>query len=151
MSNNNESIDYPQVYVHLDSEAYTSKIMVGKHSLIADEPTSVGGKDLGPGPYELLLASLGSCTAMTIKMYAKRKEWDLKEVKVGLSHSKDYSRDCETCESSSSKIDIIERNIELIGNLDKKQRDRLLDIANKCPVHKTLLNDVNIETSLVKS
>jgi putative redox protein len=72
-------------------------------------------------------------------------------VKVGLSHSKDYSRDCETCESSSSKIDIIERNIELIGNLDKKQRDRLLDIANKCPVHKTLLNDVNIETSLVKS
>jgi uncharacterized OsmC-like protein len=151
MSDNYENIDTPQVSVHLDSEEYTSKIIAGKHSLIADEPNSVGGKDLGPGPYELLLASLGSCTAMTIKMYAKRKEWDLKEVKVGLSHSKDYARDCETCESSSSKIDIIERNIELIGNLDQKQKDRLLEIANKCPVHKTLLNEVKIETSLVKA
>lgn len=147
----NDNTDHPQVSVHLDSEEYTSKIISGKHSLIADEPKSVGGKDLGPGPYELLLASLGSCTAMTIKMYAKRKEWDLKEVKVGLSHSKDYTKDCETCESSSSKIDIIERNIELIGNLDQKQRNRLLEIANKCPVHKTLLNEVKIETSLAKA
>ena len=137
-----------QVQVKIGHNGYTTEITVGKHNLLADEPKEVGGNDLGPNPYSLLLSSLGSCTALTIKMYANRKEWKLEEVLVSLSHSKEYAKDCDDCEQSNAKIDFIEREIELIGDLDDTQKARLMDIANKCPVHKTLLGKIEIETTL---
>ncbi|MEQ6120842.1 OsmC family protein [Reichenbachiella sp. MALMAid0571] len=140
-----------QVHVKVGHNGYTTEITAGNHSLLADEPKEVGGNDLGPNPYALLLSSLGACTAITIKMYANRKEWKLDEVLVGLSHSKEYTKDCDDCEQSNAKIDFIEREIELIGDLDDTQKARLMDIANKCPVHKTLHSKIEVETTLVST
>lgn len=137
-----------QVAVQLSDEGFTSRIMAGKHALIADEPIDVGGNDYGPSPYDLLLSSLGACTAMTIRMYTNRKEWDLEEVTVHLSHNKDHASDCESCEKDGTKIDHIYRTIELSGNLDDKQRKRILEIADKCPVHKTLHSEIKVLTEL---
>ncbi|MFY0627729.1 MAG: OsmC family protein [Reichenbachiella sp.] len=124
----------------------TTEIGSEHHLLFADEPKQVGGHDKGPSPYEYLLASLGSCTAMTLRLYADHKGWDLEEVKISLNHNKDYPTDCEDCENSASKIDVIEKKIELIGNLDDPQKNRLLEIADKCPVHKTLNSSIEIRT-----
>ncbi len=137
-----------EVAVRLGNDGYTTDIMVRKHSLTADEPTSVGGNDFGPSPYELVTAGLGACTAMTLHMYARRKKWDLQEVTVHLEHYKDYVTDQENLEESKSKIDHFDRLIELKGDLDEKQIARLLEIADKCPVHRTLHNPVEIRTSL---
>ncbi|MEM6766536.1 MAG: alpha/beta fold hydrolase [Bacteroidota bacterium] len=137
-----------QVVVHTGSEGYTTEIRIGPHRLLADEPESVGGENLGPTPYGLLAASLGACTSMTLRMYANRKKWDLQEVKVHLSHAKDYAEDCEACEREGTKIDIFDREIELVGKLDDKQRARLLEMADRCPVHKTLHADVHVNTKL---
>ena len=137
-----------QVIVRTGSDGYTTEIKAGKHQLIADEPESVGGNDYGPTPYGLLLSSLGACTSMTLRMYADRKNWDLQEVNVHLNHDKIHSEDCEQCEQQTAKIDRIERVIELKGNLDEKQRARLLQIADKCPVHKTLHNQISVNTTL---
>lgn len=131
-----------------NDEDYTVEIQAGNHHLRADEPTSVGGNDFGPDPYGLLLSALGSCTAMTIRMYANRKGWDLDSVSVHLDHSKVYNEDCDGCERSTSKIDKIEKQISITGNLDEKQVNRMLEISEKCPVHKTLNNTVIIETKL---
>lgn len=128
------------------TEGFTTEIVAGNHSFIADEPTKIGGKDLGPSPYELLMGSLGACTAMTIRMYADRKKWPLEEVKVHLQHQKDYPQDCENTDNDQSLIDVVEREIELAGNLDEQQRARLLEIASKCPVHKTLESKVTVIT-----
>ena len=117
---------------------FTTEVMVQQHSLLADEPESVGGRNLGPTPYDLVAAGLGACTGMTLRMYADRKEWPLEAVRVRLMHKKVYAEDCEHCEDPEQKIDQIERVIELQGELDEKQRDRLMEIADKCPVHKTL-------------
>ncbi len=136
------------VTVSIGKNGFTTDIKAGKHSFVADEPVAIGGKDLGPSPYDLLLASLGACTAITLRMYADRKEWDLKEVVVELKHSKDYYTDCEDCESSGVKIDIIERIIHIKGDLDDEQKKRLLIIADKCPVHKTLHNEIKVKTDL---
>ena len=130
------------------SESFTTEIVAGVHKLVADEPASVGGNDYGPTPYGYLTAALGACTSMTLRMYAQRKGWDLQEAVVHLGHGKDYKRDCEECEVSGSKIDHFEREIELKGNLDETQRARLLEIADKCPVHKTLHNEVVVNTKL---
>lgn len=138
-----------QVAVRLQHDGgFTTEIKSGDHFLLADEPKSVGGNNLGPSPYDLLLSSLGACTAMTLKMYADRKKWDLGEINIELNHSKDYAKDCETCENGSSKIDIIEKVIHISGDLDQKQKSRLLEIADKCPVHKTLHSEVKVETRL---
>ncbi len=137
-----------QVVVRLGSDGYTTEIMAGRHGLIADESEKLGGNDFGPSPYELLSASLGACTAMTLQMYARRKQWDLKEVKVHLSYAKDYLEDCQTCEKPESKIDHFDRIIELEGNLSEVQRNRLLEIAEKCPVHKTLHNSIVVHSFL---
>jgi len=120
------------------------QIDAGAHTLYADEPVGVGGDDAGPNPYELLLAALGACTSMTLLMYARRKLWPLEDVAVQLSHRRDYARDCEECDQRPVQIDVIERRITLVGPLDAAQRARLLEIAEKCPVHRTLTGTIRI-------
>ena len=126
-------------------------ISVGLHHLLADEPKTSGGSDAGPDPYELLLSALGSCTNMTLQMYADRKKWPLKEVRVTLTHSKNYANDCVNCEQPAAMLDRIERRITLIGELSGEQRQRLLEIANLCPVHRSLTSRIDIQTELVNS
>ncbi|MEM1407471.1 MAG: alpha/beta fold hydrolase [Bacteroidota bacterium] len=130
-------------------DGYTTELRAGNHSFLADEPSSVGGKDLGPTPYDYLVAALGSCTSMTLRMYANRKKWPLEAAVVHLEHNKVHEEDCENCEKNSAKIDQIEREIELIGNLSGEQREKLLEIADKCPVHKTLHNEIKVVTKLI--
>ena len=127
---------------------FRTDITVRGHELIADEPESVGGTGMGPDPYDYLLAALGSCTSMTIRMYADRKRWPLESVVVRLKHQKIHAEDCRECETKSGKVDIIEREIELIGPLDKEQRERLLEIANRCPVHRTLHSEIVVRSIL---
>jgi putative redox protein len=120
----------------------------GRHTLQADEPASAGGGDSGPGPYELLLMALGSCTSMTINLYAARKKWPLEQVVVRLKHSRVHAEDCVDCEDAKSKIDRIDKSVELIGSLDEAQRTRLLQIADQCPVHRTLTSKtIDIRTA----
>lgn len=128
--------------------AFSQKITMRNHTLIADEPISFGGRDLGPNPYDLVLAGLGACTAMTIRWYANHYKYPLENVLVKLNHDKIHEKDCENCEEHSEKIDHIERIIELQGPLNEEQRKKLLEIANKCPVHKTLTSEIIIDTSL---
>lgn len=124
------------------------EIRAGAHTLYADEPIGAGGEDAGPTPYELLLAGLGACTSMTLLMYARRKQWPLEDVVVQLSHRRDYARDCEECDEKPVQIDLIERRITLVGTLDAEQRARLLEIAQKCPVHRTLLGTIKVVDTL---
>ncbi len=141
-----------QVVVRLEGDDFTTEVQAGDHSLIADEPVSFGGNDFGPSPYELLNSSLGACTAMTLKMYARRKNWDLEDVLVHLSYSKTnkYEEHQANPENADSRIDRFEREIELIGNLDADQRKRLLEIATKCPVHKTISSPSEFATKLIE-
>jgi uncharacterized OsmC-like protein/alpha/beta superfamily hydrolase len=128
---------------------FAQDIGVGKHHLRADEPSSAGGTDSGPSPYDLLLAGLGACTSMTIRMYADLKQIPLENVTVRLKHDKVHAQDCAECETREGKIDRIDREIELAGKLDEAQRAKLLEIANKCPVHRTLHSEIWIPTRLV--
>jgi putative redox protein len=127
---------------------YAQVVYDGKHRLTADEPIESGGLDTGPNPYGLLLAALGACTSITLRMYADRKKWPLRQVAVRLRHSKSYDKDCEGCDEKPAKIDHIEREIELTGELSDEQRQRLLEIANKCPVHQTLERKNEVVTTL---
>jgi len=120
----------------------------GRHVLPADEPVAVGGTDTGPGPYQYLLAALGTCTAMTLRMYARQKKWPLEKVTVRLTHAKIHAVDCAECETKEGKIDRIQRSLELEGPLDAAQRQRLLEIADRCPVHRTLTSEIVIQTRL---
>jgi uncharacterized OsmC-like protein len=119
------------------------------HELVADEPTSLGGTGAGPTPYDYLLAALGSCTTMTLRMYADRKGWPLESVTVRLSQDRIHAADCEECETEEGRIDRIEREIELEGPLDEKQRRRLLEIADMCPVHRTMQTEAFVKNVLV--
>jgi putative redox protein len=122
----------------------------GRHTVIADEPVPAGGADVGPGPYEFLLMSLGSCTSMTVHLYARRKQWPLEQCVVRLRHAKVYADDCAGCDNNpKAMIDRIDRAIEFIGVLDEEQRSRLLQIANQCPVHRTLSSKIDITTKAV--
>ena len=139
-----------QVVASLDTEdGFTTQMKLGKHYITADEPTSYGGNDFGPSPYELVSAGLSACTAMTIQMYVKRKGWDLQNVEVHTSFGKHHAVDCEDCDNTSAKIDTFNREIKLTGNLDAKQIERILVIADKCPVHKTLHNEIQVVTKLI--
>lgn len=131
------------------SGRFAQHIAVGSaHLLRADEPKSVGGEDSGPSPYGFLTAALGACTSMTIRMYADRKGWPLDKVAVTLKHGKEHAADCAGCENSSARIDRFERVVELVGDLDESQRSKLLEIADRCPVHRTLHGQVEVATRL---
>jgi len=125
---------------------FQQEIIAGGHRLHADEPVNVGGLDSGPGPYDLLLAALGACTSMTLRLYADRKKIPLRRTQVRLRHSRIYATDCAECETKEGMLDRIERFITLEGELDAAQRAQLIDIANKCPVHRTLTSEIDIRT-----
>ena len=137
------------VLARIGATGFTTDIQSGNHTFRADEPLSVGGDDFGPNPYDLLLSSLGACTAMTMRMYADRKGWGIEEINVHLSHNKKHVKDCIDCDTQSGYIDYIEKEIEITADLDKEQRQRLLEIADKCPVHRTLHNEVKVTTKLI--
>jgi len=136
------------VTVHGSAAGFAQEIVAGRHRLMADEPTSVGGTDTGPNPYDFLLAALGSCTSMTVALYARRKRWPLEAVTVRLRHSKIHAADCAECATRERLLDHIDREVELVGVLSDEQRARLLEIANKCPVHRTLASEIHIQTHL---
>ncbi|MFD2531701.1 OsmC family protein [Gracilimonas halophila] len=134
------------------TEAFKTTLTAGRHELISDEPESVkGGQDTGPDPYDYLLMGLGSCTLMTVKMYAERKGWELEDIYLELRHNKRHADDCAECEDPKSKIDHIDKELIIKGDLDQEQLDKLLEISKKCPVHKTLESDITILSSLSKS
>ena len=136
------------VIVRGDATGLAQEIETGRHRLVADEPVEAGGTDTGPAPYELLLAALGACTSMTLSMYARRKQWPLERVTVRLRHGRIHAQDCAECETKEGMLDRIEREISLTGPLAAEQRERLLAIANRCPVHRTLVSEVDIRTRL---
>ena len=140
-----------EVMANLGADGYTTQIIAGKHHFVADEPLKAGGSNLGPNPYELVSSGLAACTSMTIQMYARRKEWQVDNVETHVNYSKKHADDCENCEDEKAKIDSFDREISIKGNLDDKQIDRLMQIANKCPVHKTLSSKAQIITKLKKS
>ena len=128
---------------------FQQTVAIGRHQLIADEPVAAGGEDSGPGPYDYLLAGLGACTSMTMRMYADRKSLPLERVTVTLKHGKIHAKDCEECETREGMLDQIEREIAIEGTLDAEQHRRLLEIADKCPVHRTLHSEIRIVTRAV--
>jgi len=134
-----------EVIAKIGRDKYRTVLTNGTHQVIGDEPTPYG-TDEGPDPYSFLLMSLGGCVAMTIRMYADRKKWDLENVEVQLSQERVYQKDCEECESKDGYVHHIEKKVKLTGNLDEKQRARLMEIADRCPVNKTLLNEIKIKT-----
>lgn len=136
------------VVASTDAGPFDQIMLNGRHSLRADEPKSAGGQDSGPGPYDLLLMALGSCTSMTVHMYAARKKWPLEQVVVNLRHQRRYVEDCADCDKPSALLDHIDRSITFVGALDQAQRARLLEIADHCPVHKTLTSRIIIKTIL---
>ncbi len=130
-----------------ETDGFTNEVKAGAHALAADEPTSVGGADEGPNPYEYLLAALGACTSMTLRMYAKRKGWSLDHVEVKLRHGRIHAKDCEDCASDKGLVDEIFTEVRVEGDLDEEQQARLMEIAERCPVHKTLTTETKIRMS----
>ena len=145
----NPSNGVPHVIVRGDAAGFAQQIEIGPHRLKGDEPVAVGGTDTGPSPYDFLLAALGTCTSMTIAFYARRKSWPLERVTVSLHHGKIHATDCAECETKVGKIDRIEREIELTGALTTEQRAKLMEIADRCPVHQTLTSEINIRPRAV--
>ena len=135
------------VIVNSEREGLLQTIQIGQHRLQSDEVPNLGN-DGGPDPYELLLAALGACTSMTLRMYADRKQWPLQSVQVRLGHSRIHAEDCAACDSQEGMVDQIDAEITLIGDLSESQRQRLMEIAERCPVHRTLLGEIQIRMSL---
>jgi putative redox protein len=125
---------------------FQQTVSIGPHRLLADEPMAAGGDDTGPGPYDFLLAGLGACTSMTMRLYADRKSLPLERVSVTLTHSRIHAEDCAECETKSGMLDQINRSIAMEGALDAEQRNKLMEIADKCPVHRTLSSEIHIVT-----
>ncbi|GAB3646970.1 bifunctional alpha/beta hydrolase/OsmC family protein [Echinicola sediminis] len=141
-----------QLVAHLDVEndEFTTRIQTSKHTFLSDEPTDVGGDGFGPSPYDFLSAALASCTVMTIKLYAERKGWDLKEVYAYITYSKKHSDDLKVDVEQPGNLDFLSKKLKFVGNLDKKQQEKLKEIASKCPVHRTLQTQTVIETELIQ-
>lgn len=148
MSDTSNSLPSGVVLVEGADGPFGQTVRSGPHVLRADEPPESGGNDAGPGPYAYLLAALGTCTAMTLRLYARQKKWPLADVKVRLTHDRIHATDCAECETKEGRIDRIEKVIELIGPLDDGQRQRLLQIAERCPVHRTLVSEIVIQSRL---
>lgn len=129
---------------------FTQEVGIGRHRVAADEPIAQGGLDRGPSPYDLLLASLGACTAMTLRLYAERRQLSLRQVRVRLHHAKIHAEDCADCETRNGLVDRIDRVITLQGQLTEQERIKLLEIANKCPVHRTLQSEISVNTRLAE-
>jgi uncharacterized OsmC-like protein len=132
------------VVVHGKASGFLQEVVSGAHHLQADEPVSAGGSDVAPGPYDYLLIALGVCTSMTVGLYARRKQWPLENITVSLRHSRIHAKDCEECDAKEGMLDRIETEIELTGSLSSEQRAKLMEIAAKCPVHRTLKSEINI-------
>ncbi len=140
--------EHDWVLAHIGAAGLRTELSAEGHSLIADEPESVGGTAAGPNPYGYLCAALASCTSMTLRMYADRKGWPLEDVNTRVRHSKIHAEDCADCESREGRVDLLEREIEMAGPLDDAQRKRLLEIADLCPVHRTLTGEIAVRTRL---
>jgi putative redox protein len=145
----NNSNSPPNVIVRGSAARFAQQIEIGPHRLKGDEPAAFGGTDTGPSPYDFLLAALGTCTSMTISFYARRKGWPLEDITVSLHHSKIHATDSAECETKVGRIDRIEREIHLTGALTNEQRAKLMEIANRCPVHQTLTSEINIRTRAI--
>ena len=134
------------VVVRGNARDFSQEVVSGRHHLRVDEPVSFGGNDAAPGPYDYLLIALGSCTSMTVGLYARRNKWPLQDIVVSLRHSRIHAKDCEECETKEGMLDRIEMSIEMTGSLTPEQRAKLIEIAGKCPVHRTLTSEINIRT-----
>ena len=137
-----------QVITRIGRSGYVTDIMAAGHGLVADEPVSMGGTDKGPAPFDLLMAGLGTCKAMTLRMYSDRKQWPLEAVTVKLNHKKIDAADCETCQTKEGQLDQFDCEIDLSGELDDQQKQRLLQIADRCPVHRTLHSEIIVKSKL---
>jgi putative redox protein len=144
-----EPLAVPEVVVRSGPSGLRQEVEAGSHHWVADEPTSVGGTGEGPTPYDLLLGALGSCTSMTLRLYADRRKWPLEGVVVRLRHQRVHRDDCINCEKQDASIERVERTLELKGPLSDEQRNRLLEIAERCPVHQTLQHKMDVRTTLV--
>jgi len=142
---NGEQDASPDIVVHGNARGFLQEIAAGAHHLGADEPESVGGTDLAPDPYDYLLAGLGACTSMTIGLFARKKKWPLEDVKVALRRSRIHAADCADCESTEGMLDHIDVEVSLTGDLTDAQRATLMNIAQKCPVHRTLKSEIKID------
>jgi uncharacterized OsmC-like protein len=140
----------PDIVVRGGADSFKQEIIAGEHRLVADEPVSAGGGDAGPDPYDYLLASLGVCTSMTVGLYARRKQFPLENIAVSLWHSRIHVRDCEECETKDGMVDRIDVEVELTGPLTAEQHAKLMEIAGKCPVHRTLTSEINIRLRSAK-
>ena len=143
---NHDATDEGTVTVHGSAAGFAQHISIGQHRLAADEPIVVGGTNTGPTPYDLLLSALGACKSMTVAMYARRKRWPLEAVTVRLRHSRVHAADCDDAETEEGMLDHLDCEVEVTGELSDEQRARLLDIATRCPVHRTLKSEILIQT-----
>jgi putative redox protein len=137
-------------HLNIKEDNFTTAIQTKNHTLIADEPTSIGGSDFGPSPYEYLNAALAACTVMTLKLYAEQKKWDLQEVFVYISHSREHSKDLNTDVDKPKYLDYISKKLKFLGNLDTEQKERLKEVASRCPVHKTIASQVEFQTQIIE-
>jgi putative redox protein len=140
----NDLVKPADVVVRGHASGFLQEVTTGKHNLRADEPVSAGGSDAGPSPYDYLLIALGVCTSMTVGLYARRKQWPLQNIIVSLWHSRIHAKDCEECETKEGLLDRIDTKVELMGSLTAEQQAKLMEIAAKCPVHRTLKSEINI-------